>query len=275
MRRQWKEWLAVRRSGEEGTRRAASCAAHDGSSPPLGPLLLSPHSAAAHSPLPHCSAAPLLSPLPSPSPSDVVAAVALFLGSGDERPRLESSSPADVCATAPLSSSLCDDGDGQARHPHLPPLPSVGQATLRELGRFLSAPLDLHLALTRLPSSFPLPRRAATRTWPSSTAGSTALSRTSVRRRHCSGPSLPLPSPSHLFPCCSLPPQFVNREERENAERWLREMARVDPCSEEAERELLRILEAFHVVPQTELKKALSEWKIRGWLDLIEWKTRP
>ena len=49
----------------------------------------------------------------------------------------------------------------------------------------------------------------------------------------------------------------------------------VEPLGEEAERRLVALLESFGVVPSAAMRKALMQWKVEGWRDLLASTLRP
>lgn len=68
--------------------------------------------------------------------------------------------------------------------------------------------------------------------------------------------------------------EYVNREEREYLQQLLTQLARLDPFTDEAEKQLVEILERFDIVPKAALKKALMDWKIKGWQDIVNWRLK-
>ena len=69
--------------------------------------------------------------------------------------------------------------------------------------------------------------------------------------------------------------QFINREEKENLQRLLSRLCGLDALHEESEQQLAAILQRFDVVPKTEVKRALMEWKVKWWQDVITWRLTP
>ena len=55
----------------------------------------------------------------------------------------------------------------------------------------------------------------------------------------------------------------------------LQKMAGLDPAGLESEQRLVEILERFDILPTTQLRQALMEWKVKGWEDLVKWRAQP
>ena len=154
--------------------------------------------------------------------------------------------------------------------------PADGQWTL-SASAHTSAPLPLSLCASC---------RTATRTSTSSTASSEDQRKTyntthnsttspysTSTTQVCSKLSTPRPrnSDAWLLPCI----QYVDREEKEYLRHMVQKMAGLDPAGLESEQRLVEILERFDIVPATELRQALMQWKVKGWEDMFKWRTQP
>ena len=52
-------------------------------------------------------------------------------------------------------------------------------------------------------------------------------------------------------------------------------MNAIDPMGDDSEQKLVAVLERFGIVPTSELKQALMEWKVRGWEVWAKYRTMP
>ena len=68
---------------------------------------------------------------------------------------------------------------------------------------------------------------------------------------------------------------YVDREEKAALQHLLHKMAGLDPLGLESEQRLVELLERFGIVPSSELRRELMQWKIKGWEDVFKWKTQP
>ena len=82
-------------------------------------------------------------------------------------------------------------------------------------------------------------------------------------------------SPSNACLVLRAALQYVDREEKENLRLMLEKMTGLDPAGLESEQKLVELLQRFDIVPTTELRRALMDWKVKGWEDVFKWKTMP
>jgi len=54
----------------------------------------------------------------------------------------------------------------------------------------------------------------------------------------------------------------------------VQKMAGLDPVGLESEQRLVEILERFDIVPTSQLRRALMDWKVKGWEDVFKWRAQ-